>query len=47
MPMAIKIIPPSISALFPNLVPNFFPINTAPKQINNVTSAIIDTHIKA
>lgn len=41
MPISIKIIPPAISALLPNLVPNFLPINTATKEIIKVATAII------
>ena len=40
-PIPIRIIPPSISALFPSLVPNFLPICTAIKLIINVSTAII------
>ena len=47
MPISIKIIPPAISALLPNLVSNFLPINTATKEIIKVTAAIIKAEIMA
>ena len=39
MPMAIRITPPKIEALFDSLVPNFLPIISPPTQIAKVTAA--------
>lgn len=45
--MAIKMQPPKIGAVLENLSPNFFPIIHPPKQITNVTLAIISDAISA
>ena len=44
IPIAIKITPPKIDALFASFVPNFLPIITPAIQITKVTAAMSNAH---